>query len=290
MNIATLSGRRVVVTGAGGFIGARLVELLRAGGCEVTALSRANGFTLLDDELPLAGMDHVFHLAAETGVPRSWEDPVAFHLTNAHGTMKVLEQCRAASCGITYVGAYIYGTPVELPISERHPLDPNNPYAFSKWMGEQACAWYAQVYELPVTAIRLFNVFGPGQSNSFIIPRIVEQATDPSIGEITLMDLKPRRDYLYVDDAVDAFIMSVRTSGFRIYNVGSGVSYSVQEVVDTVQTVAGSNKPVISVGTERRNEIPDVRADCSLISSETGWTPRYSFQEGIAAMIDGATR
>lgn len=283
----SFSGRRVAVTGAGGFLGTRLVRMLEELGARVRAYSRAKGFSLLRDEIDLSALDHVFHLAAETGVPKSWATPVEFHLTNAHGTVRVLDQCRRAGCSMSYIGAYIYGTPERLPISETDVLEPTNPYALSKWMGEQACSWYAQHYDVPVTAIRLFNVYGPGQSNSFIVPRIVEQALDPASDEILLMDLKPKRDYLFVDDALQAFLMSAFPQRFHLYNVGSGQSHTVGEVVDAVQLAAGTNKPVRALGEERRNEIPDVRADCSRLTADTGWIPRYSLQDGIAATVSG---
>lgn len=285
MKISGNAGRKVVVTGAGGFLGAWLVDALRARGCEVVGVGRSTGFSLLADTLPLDGVDHVFHLAAETGVPRSWEDPVGFHLANSHGTVRVLDQCRRAACSMTYVGAYLYGQPRELPIAENHPLDPNNPYAFSKWMGEQACHWYATVFGVPVTAIRLFNVYGPGQSNQFIVPRIIEQALDPASEVIELMDLMPRRDYLYVADAVAALIACGFPSGYKVYNVGSGSSYSVQEVVDAVQDAVGCVKPVRVVGEGRRNEIPDVRADFRALQSDTGWQPDFSLKQGIAEIV-----
>jgi nucleoside-diphosphate-sugar epimerase len=283
----SFAARRVAVTGAGGFLGARLVRALRDVGAVVDAYSRADGFVLLRDEMDLAGVEHVFHLAAETGVPASWEAPEKFHLANAHGTVRVLDQCRRAGCSLSYIGAYIYGTPSSLPISETHALEPNNPYAFSKWMGEQACAWYAQYYRVPVTAIRLFNVYGPGQSNQFIVPRIVEQALDPGSSEIVLMDLNPKRDYLYVDDALKAFMMSAFPTDFHLYNVGSGESHSVQAVVDAVQMAAGTRKPVRAIGEERRNEIPDVRADCTRLTTETDWMPQHTLQEGITATVEG---
>lgn len=277
---------RVIVTGAGGFLGRRMVAALRRLGKDVAPLSRADGFDLLRDDFPALGHgDHVFHLAAETGVPDSWQDPVHFHLVNAHGTVRVLDACRRAGVSMTYVGAYIYGVPRELPISEAHPLDVNNPYAFSKWMGEQACAWFSTTYSIPVTAIRLFNVYGAGQSVRFVIPRIISQVLDPSVDVIRLMDLSPRRDYLHVDDAVCALLSSVPVSGMRILNVGSGVSSSLQDVLEATFLAAGKRKPVEAAGEVRPNEIPDVRADCSAIREAFGWYPRYSLAQGIAQMV-----
>ncbi|HEY5805343.1 MAG TPA: NAD(P)-dependent oxidoreductase [Lysobacter sp.] len=277
---------RVVVTGAGGFVGRYLVARLRQDGIDVITLSREQGFRLLDDEMPMDGVDHVFHLAAETGVPDAWRDPARFHLVNSHGTVRVLDQCRRAGVSMTYVGAYIYGVPTHLPIDESHSIDASNPYAFSKWMGEQACRWYAGVYDLPVTAIRLFNVYGPGQSDRFLIPRIVQQVLDPAVSEIELMDLAPRRDYLFIDDAIDALLRSVPRKGFELFNVGSGRSYSVSEVVNMTLELADSGKPVVDLQQSRPNEIPDVVCDHGRISSDTGWVPRIDLRQGIARMIE----
>ncbi|WP_396616656.1 NAD-dependent epimerase/dehydratase family protein [Lysobacter soli] len=276
---------RVIVTGAGGFLGRALSDRLEREGIEVLRLGRGNGFRLLEDELPLDGVDHVFHLAAETGVPDAWKDPARFHLVNAHGTVRVLDQCRRGGVSVTYVGAYIYGAPKYLPIDEQHPVDANNPYAFSKLMAEEAAQWYANLYGMAVTSIRLFNVYGPGQSDRFLIPRIVKQVCDIGVGQIELMDLAPRRDYLFVGDAVEALLKSVPRPGFQLYNVGSGFSHSVREVVDATFELAGVVKPVVDHGQTRPNEIPDVVCDHGRITAETGWVPRTSLKEGIALMI-----
>jgi nucleoside-diphosphate-sugar epimerase len=281
----TIRPRRCVVTGPGGFLGRRLVARLENAGVEVLGLGRDVGFDVLRDDLPVRGGDHVFHLAAATGVPDSWQDPVQFHLLNAHASVRVLDQCRRHRASLTYVGAYIYGVPQVLPISEDHPLDPSNPYAFSKWMGEQACAWFAHAYDVPISAIRLFNVYGAGQSDRFVVARIVDQVLNPRLKSIQVMDLAPRRDYLYVDDAVDALVSSIPVEGYRVLNVGSGVSHGISDVIEAAFEASGLRKSVEASGEVRPNEIPDVRADCSAIRAAFGWSPRFSLQEGVAAMI-----
>jgi nucleoside-diphosphate-sugar epimerase len=283
MTMRLQSGDRVVVTGASGFLGRKLVERLRACGCDVLPAGRAQGFDLLSDRLQLEGVRHVFHLAGETGVLDAWNDPSQFHLVNAHGTVRILEQCREARVSLTYVGAYIYGIPERLPIDESHPLRPNNPYAFSKWMGEEACRWYATMYDMHVTAIRLFNVYGPGQSDRFLVTRIVDQLLDPSVKQIELMDLAPRRDYLFVDDAVEAFIASIPVESYRVFNVGQGSSWSVRDVCEIAMSVLDITKPLLDLGQGRPNEIPDVIADCTAIRNYCGWAPRYDLRAGIRA-------
>lgn len=278
-------GQRALVTGAGGFLGRHLVARLRRDGVDVVALGRASGFRLLEDELPLAGVDHVFHLAAETGVPESWQDPVRFHLVNGHGTVRVLDQCRRAGRGLTYVGGYPYGVPQRLPIDEDHPIDANNPYAFSKFMGEQACAFFARTFAAPVTAIRLFNTYGPGQSDKFLLPKIAAQVLDPKVAAIELMDLAPKRDYLYVDDAIEALLASVPASGYHVFNVGSGASHSVSEVVEAVMEAAAIRKPVVDKQQARPNEIPDVVADTTRLRQASGWSPRVGLVDGIRRLI-----
>jgi nucleoside-diphosphate-sugar epimerase len=279
------AGQRAIITGAGGFLGARVADEVEARGIEAVRLGRGSGFDLLRSEMPLDGVDHVFHLAAETGVPDAWERPAAYHEVNAHGTVRILDQCRRAQVGVTYVGAYIYGVPRYLPIDEAHPVDANNPYAFSKWMGEEACAWYARTYDMRVTAIRLFNVYGPGQSNRFLVPHVVEQLLDESLPSLELLDLAPRRDYLFVDDAVEALLVSRTAHGFALYNVGSGTSHSVGEVVDTAVAVSGIVKPVVDLQRSRPNEIPDVVADHSRLTAATGWRPRVDLAHGLQRMF-----
>ena len=125
--------RRVIVTGSTGFIGSHLAKRLQAEGVTVTGLAPATGFDILTDALPLDGVDHVYHLAGLTFVPRSWDDPVSFHHVNTHGTVRVLDQCRRGGVPVTFASAYVYGTPAKVPIDERAPSGSVQPTTTNSW-------------------------------------------------------------------------------------------------------------------------------------------------------------
>lgn len=285
------SVERSIVTGASGFLGRALAADLASSGEAVVAPCRGEGGDVTRDDLLIRPRDHVYHLAARTGVPQSWEDPEGFHRVNTLGTIRVLEACRRTGASLTFASAYVYGLPTRLPIDESAPVEPANPYALSKLMAEQACRFYAQHFGVRCVILRIFNVFGPGQSNAFLIPRIVEQALDPTCPEIAVMDLEPRRDFLYVTDAVAAMRAAARLSvPFAVFNVGSGRSHSVAEVVAAAVAAAGVNKPVRSAAAPRRNEVSDVVADTSALIRATGWSPRVTLAEGLHAIVDAMRR
>ena len=212
--------RRVVVTGGTGFLGRHLVERLRAARIAVVTPGREQGFDLQRDDLPLNEVDHVFHLAARTGVVDAWNDPVGFFHTNTHGTVRVLDQCRRHGCSLTYISAYVYGQPQRLPIAEDDPVVANNPYAFSKSMAEETCRFFLKNFGVPVTILRPFNVYGPGQSDRFLLPSIAAQVVDRNCQEIVVKDLAPRRDYIFVSDAIDAILVSLATTPGSLFNIG----------------------------------------------------------------------
>lgn len=275
----------VVVTGASGFIGTRLVDRLRKTGAEVLALAGSQG-DVADpatwEDIPPARV--VVHLAGRSYVPDSWKDSVAFLHTNVVGTEQVLAYCRRTGAAMVMASAYLYGIPDRLPISEQDTPKPNNPYALSKWLAEELCEFASRYHQVSVTALRIFNVYGPGQRSEFLIPSIIEQVR--SGDAIRLQDLSPRRDYVYVDDVVDAMMFATQSpSGFNRINIGSGVSYSVADVVAMIQRVAGSDLSVISAGASRPQEIPDVRADISEAKRILGWQPRHTFEDGIRQII-----
>ena len=279
---------RVLVTGGSGFVGRRFVRSLRGDGTEVYAPDRS----ILDvaaGSLPELSADWVIHLAGRTYVPASWSDPADFYRVNVQGTVNVLEYCHRSQAKLIYISGYCYGIPETLPISEAAPLKPNNPYAFSKSAAEQACRFFFEYLQTSVMIVRPFNVYGPGQSPDFLIPRIVEQAIDPAITAFVVEDNEPRRDYVHVDDVIGA-IESLRRNPRpgATFNVGSGESYSVAEVAEIVCKAADVDKPVVSRNNRRVNEIPDVIADITAIRDAIGWSPSVALPAGLRGMVDQA--
>jgi nucleoside-diphosphate-sugar epimerase len=278
----------VLVTGASGFIGRSLTSRLKAQGWDVAQADSAIGdiasqVTL--DKFAQQDIAHVFHLAGKTFVPDSWNDPHAFCQTNVLGTVNVLEFCRKKRIPLTYLSAYVYGHPDSLPIGEDSPVRPSNPYALTKRLAEETCEFYASAHELPVITIRPFNVYGIGQAANFLIPAIISQVlTDGE--EIIVKDLGPRRDYVYLEDLVTALLATLdKPGGYRVYNIGSGVSLSVQEVIDVIQDIAHTRKKVVCDTAVRTNELMDVVADITRAERELGWCPETSFHAGIENII-----
>lgn len=279
---------KILVTGASGFIGKALTTKLKSFGYDVVSVDSANGDIANRETLAKfeqQNFSHIFHLAGKTFVPDSWDDPLAFCQTNVLGTINVLELCRRKHIPVTYISAYVYGHPYSLPISEDSPVRPSNPYALTKWLAEEVCEFYASAYDLSVTTVRPFNVYGIGQAVNFLIPAIINQALDGG-REIAVKDLAPKRDYVYLEDLISALLATLkRQCGYRIYNIGTGISLSVQEVIDVVQEVAGTHKKVIGGNEVRSNELIDVVADVAKAEKELGWRPVTDFRAGIAKII-----
>ena len=276
-----------IVTGGTGFIGTRLVSRLRSNGDEVYSLSSLDGDIGLTEtwgKIPPARV--LFHLAGRSYVPDSWQDSAAFMHTNVVGAEKALAYCRRVGAQMVMASAYVYGIPQRLPISEGDRVSPNNPYALSKLLAEELGSFASSYYGVPVTVLRIFNVFGRGQREEFLIPRIIRQVFESAV--IHVQDLAPKRDYIHVDDVVDALRLAAQGGkGFRRDNHGSGESHSVTEIINTIQRVAGTGLPVTSANQRRANEIPDVRADVGAAAAELGWRPRLSFEAGIRELVLG---
>jgi len=300
---------KILVTGAAGFIGSHLVKKLLSSGYSVTAIdfnlpeitrsfiedqpfSMSNNFQFIDGDIEDASFlkkvtidkDHVIHLAAKLFVPDSWKYPNDFYRTNVVGTANVLEACRLNNCGVTFNSSYVYGVPEYLPIDEKHPIKSYNPYSHSKILAEQICNFYGKNFGLKVTVFRLFNIYGPGQKKVFLIPDVIEQVlSDKKTVEVN--DLVPKRDYLYLDDLISAFILSLDAPN-DIYNIGSGSSVSVEEIIKIVMKISGIEKPYSSRSIRRENEIDDVVANNSKACNGLNWKINVGLYDGIARCID----
>lgn len=274
-----------IVTGANGFIGKALCKRLEAQGLSVLRLGRKEGCVSEGstwNALPVART--VFHLAGRSFVPQSWVESVDFMRINVLGTEQALDYCRKSGASLVFASAYVYGIPDKLPIAESDAARPNNPYALSKLLAEQLCEFSSTIHNVTTSVLRIFNVFGPGQRPEFLIPSIINQVF--SSDRVSVQDLTPRRDYIFIDDVVDAFIKAGElTSGFRRLNIGSGVSHSVEDVIECVQAAAGTRLPIVSNAIERKQEIPDVQADTVLSLAELGWQPTTSLRDGILKII-----
>jgi len=277
---------KVLITGANGFIGKSFISFLNHKNYEILVVTRKEGdVTDLDFWNSLPSSDYVVHLAGQNFVPDSWINSNRFLETNVLGTNLALDYCKRNRIPLIYVSAYLYGIPKELPITENHPIQPNNPYALSKYLAEQVCKFRADYFDQDVTVLRIFNVYGPGQRSEFLIPLIVEQFKKKS--EIRILDKSPRRDFIYIDDVVESIYSAmIHCKGYSVYNVGSGLSYSVEEVINLCQEILNSNYPILSEGKERLNEIPDVIADISKIKKELGWAPKISMREGLRILLN----
>lgn len=277
---------KVFVSGATGGIGTHLVKYLKSKGHEIflpkNRSLRLEDPNYFDLEIDPSEIDVFYHLAGKCAVQESWETPVDYIQTNVVGTAKALEFCRKNQIKLVYMSSYMYGIPEKLPISEEANISVLNPYALSKYQGEELCEFYGRHYGLSYSIVRLFNLYGNGVNQTTLISEIVNQIMAGNA--IRVKDLSPKRDYLYISDLLHFLEIVADDSTNEIYNLGSGTSYSVQEVISICQKVWETNLEVICEEVNRKNEIPDTICDYSKAHKNLGWQPKVTFEEGIKRM------
>jgi nucleoside-diphosphate-sugar epimerase len=275
---------KLLITGANGFIGSLLRKQLPKEVYSVTALTRKEGDinqSATWQSVPTC--DVVIHLASQTFVPDSWNNPAKFIETSSIGTLQTLEYCRKTGAAIIYISSYLYGNPAVLPIPESAPLFTPNPYALSKKTAEDFCRFYHDCFQVPVTILRPFNLYGEGQNTSFLIPMLIDQALNKQA--FYVKDLLPKRDYLHISDFINALIACIPLRGFHLFNVGSGTSYSVEEIIGLVQKIQNTQFPVYSENVQRPNEIMNTVADIQLAKRSLQWHPNITMEEGLALLL-----
>jgi nucleoside-diphosphate-sugar epimerase len=278
--------RRVLLAGGSGFIGAAVARVLAREAISFTISDRRHGTDLSDWEQArlLPAMDAIVHLAGPSSAAESWDEPHRFYQEHLRITLNLLELARLHRARLILGSSYVYGIPERLPIDEEHPSNPTNPYMSAKLMAEQLCAAYALDFRVPVTALRIFNPYGPGQSGAFLIPELIDGIQN---GAISLRDPAPRRDFVHVDDIAEAVLAALRYphTGFEVFNLGSGGSIAVHELVSLAVRINGREVSIRYRSESRRGEIADVVADVSKAAAVLGWTARIALEEGIRRLL-----
>jgi len=279
---------KILITGYSGFIGSYLQKKLEKAEHELILADIANGINICDWQQvkQYEGMDVIVHLANLSFVPASYEQPKRFYETNYLSTLNMLELCRLNNAKMVFFSSYIYGHPQYQPIDENHPTQAFNPYAQTKVICESLCEGYNRDFKVPITIFRPFNIYGTGQNPDFLIPSIIQQA---KTGKIVIKDDRPKRDYIHVEDIVDAIITAIETENadksIQKYNLGSGLSYSVKEIVDMVRGLFDTEIEYICTHEIRPNDVMDTIADISKIQNELHWKPSISILEGLTKMV-----
>ena len=313
-----LSNKKILITGADGFIGSHLTEMLVKRGAKVKALSQYNSFNYwgwledlhcLKDIEVLTGdvrdphyckriikdVDIIFHLAALIAIPYSYIAPDSYVDTNIKGTLNICQAAKENGCErvIHTSTSEVYGTAQYVPIDEKHPLQPQSPYSATKIGADAMAMSFHSAFGLPATIARPFNTYGPRQSARAIIPTIMTQIASGK-NELKLGDLTPTRDLNYVKDTCMGFIALAECEKAvgEVVNIGSNYEISMGEVVNLIKELMNSDIEVVEEEERVRPEKSEVFrlwCDNAKIRELTGFEPKYSIREGLKKTIDWFT-
>lgn len=308
------TGRRVLVTGAGGFIGSHLTEQLMREGAEVRAMIHYNAlgrYGWLDDAEQLeqieviggditdrdsvrnavAGCDTVFHLAALIAIPYSYRAPASYIRTNIEGTMNVMQAAREE--GVRRVlhtsTSEVYGTARYVPIDESHPLQGQSPYSASKIGADKMAESFYCSFNVPLVTIRPFNTFGPRQSMRAVVPTIIAQCLAGS-SSIKLGSLVPTRDMNYVSNTVEGYLAAAQAADIEgeTINLGSGREIAIGDLAHLIARLAGSAIRVESDEQRVRpsgSEVERLLASNEKAQKLLAWEPRVDLEQGLEKTI-----
>lgn len=309
MGFMDWSHQTVLVTGAGGFIGSHLAEVLVEKGAKTRAMVRYNSsgsWGWLDSSprrgdiqvlatdvsdsdgvrRAVKGVDVVFHLAALIGIPYSYESPAAYVRTNVSGTLNVLQA--ALDAGVKRVvhtsTSEVYGSARYAPIDEAHPVIGQSPYSATKIAADKLAESFHLAFGLPVATIRPFNTFGPRQSGRAVIPTIITQALAKN--EVRIGDLAPLRDLNYVADTVDGFVRmgECPEAVGEVINIGSGREVSIGDLAQLILQLIGKDIPLVCEEQRVRpghSEVLRLQCDNRKAQRILAWTPRHTLEEGL---------
>ncbi len=305
---------RVLVTGADGFIGSHLVEMLCQRGARVRALAQYNSLNdwgwleglpcLADVEVVTGdvrdphfcheltrGIDVVFHLAALIAIPYSYRAPDGYVDVNVKGTLHLCQAARAAGVQrfVHTSTSEVYGTAHYVPIDERHPLQPQSPYSATKIGADAIAISFFHAFALPVVVARPFNTYGPRQSARAVIPTIITQLANGA-REVRLGELAATRDFTYVEDTCRGFaaIAEAERGAGEVFNIGSNSEISIGDLVATIAEVMGVSARAVADAARFRpaaSEVMRLRCDASKLAAATGFRPSVPLADGLARTV-----
>lgn len=312
----SLEGKKVLVTGAGGFIGSHLCERLVLMGCQVTSFvhyNSRNDWGLLEHlpseikknievisgdiqdqfftEKAVCGKEIVFHLAALIPIPYSYKAPLSYIRTNVEGTLNIMEASLKHNVKkIVHTStSEVYGTAQYVPIDEKHPLQGQSPYSASKIGADKIAESFYLSFNLPISTIRPFNVYGPRQSARAVIPAIISQILNGK--KIILGSLEPTRDFTFIDDTVEGFIKIVKNQNCigEVINIGSNEEISIGDLANKIISIIGSQVKIESEDKRKRppkSEVERLICDNKKSKELLGWVPRINLEEGLEKTIE----
>ena len=273
--------KKILITGSEGFVGKNLIRYLKNYSFQIIEI-KDKSFDLKFNESwkQIEKCDYLIHLAGKSFVPKSWEEPARFIENNILLITNALEYCRVNKTKLIFLSSYLYGNCKKMPIKENAPIEATNPYALSKLLSEKLCYFYKNNFQVNNIILRVFNLYGPGQPKEYLLSKITNQVRYENL--IKVDDLSPKRDYVYIDDLCSAIVKAINYKGKEhIFNIGSGKSYSVKEVIDFIQNIYGTSFNIKEKKLIRKNEILNTIADINLAKKELEWFPIYDLKEGL---------
>ena len=273
--------KKILITGSEGFVGKNLIRYLKNYSFQIIE-TKDKSFDLKLNESwkQIEKCDYLIHLAGKSFVPKSWEEPARFIENNILLITNALEYCRVNKTKLIFLSSYLYGNCKKIPIKENAPIEATNPYALSKLLAEKLCYFYKNNFQVNNIILRVFNLYGPGQPKEYLLSKITNQVRYENI--IKVDNLSPKRDYVYIDDLCSAIVKAINYKGNEhIFNIGSGKSYSVKEVIEFIQNIYGTSLNIDEKKLIRKNEILNTIADIKLAKKELEWSPIYELKEGL---------
>lgn len=278
---------KIAITGSEGFIGKAIVTALTASHHEIVRIDILLGIDVLNLEQlsSIPEFDIVIHLASRLIIQESYTIPYSYYNCNVMGTLNILELCRIREKKMVFFSSYLYGHPQYYPIDELHPISALNPYAQSKLLSEQLCFAYNRDFNVSVIVFRPFNIYGVGQNPYFLIPNIIQQCKS---GTVHLKDARPKRDYVYIEDVVNACVAAINYNkpGLEIFNIGSGLSFSIPQIINTIRIILNKNIEVVYSNEIRNNEILNTICDHRKAGLMLNWFPQITLEQGLREIIN----